>query len=380
MILNEEQEMFRDTARRFSQEKLAPFAAEWERENTFPKEAFEEMGRLGLLGINVSEEWGGTGADHVALAVTMEEIAAGCAAVATVMSGHNTVGNAPIEIYGTNEQKDRYLRPMVTGESLSCFCLTEPHCGSDAAALTSRAERKGDRYILNGTKQFVTTGSNADIALIFAKTDPGAGKCGISAFIVPTDSPGYNVIRVENKMGLKISDTCQVALEDLEVPVEQRLGEEGQGLKIALSNLEGGRVGIGALGVGIARAALEEALTYAQERETFGKPIIKHQAVSFRLARMAMQVETARQMVLHAAVLRDAGKPCIKEASMGKLYASEVAEKVCSEAIQIHGGYGYLNDFPVERLYRDARICQIYEGTSDIQCLVISRELENEAG
>ncbi len=376
MILNQEQEMFQETARRFSQEKLAPFAAQWERDNTFPKEAYEEMGRLGLLGINVSEEWGGAGADHVSLALAMEEVAAGCAAVATVMSGHNTVGNAPIEVYGTQDQKERYLSAMATGELLSCFCLTEPHCGSDAAALTSRAERKGDRYILNGTKQFVTTGSNADIALIFAKTDPDAGKNGISAFIVPTDSPGYNVVRIEDKMGLKVSDTCQVALEDLEVPLENRLGEEGEGLKIALSNLEGGRVGIGALGVGVARAALEAALEYAKERETFGKPIIKHQAVSFRLARMAMKVESARQMVLHAAELRDAGRPCIKEASMGKLHSSEVAEQVCSDAIQIHGGYGYLNDFPVERLYRDARICQIYEGTTDIQCLVISRELE----
>ena len=258
MILNQEQEMFQETARRFSQEKLAPFAAQWERDNTFPKEAYEEMGRLGLLGINVSEEWGGAGADHVSLALAMEEVAAGCAAVATVMSGHNTVGNAPIEVYGTQDQKERYLSAMATGELLSCFCLTEPHCGSDAAALTSRAERKGDRYILNGTKQFVTTGSNADIALIFAKTDPDAGKNGISAFIVPTDSPGYNVVRIEDKMGLKVSDTCQVALEDLEVPLENRLGEEGEGLKIALSNLEGGRVGIGALGVGVARAALED--------------------------------------------------------------------------------------------------------------------------
>lgn len=379
MILTEEQEMFRDTARRFSQEKLAPFAADWERDNHFPKEAFEEMGRLGLLGINVPEEWGGAGADHVALALAMEEVAAGCAAVATVMSGHNTVGNAPIQVYGTEAQKERYLRPMAAGDLLSCFCLSEPHCGSDAAALRSRAVRNGDKYILNGTKQFVTTGSNADIALIFVKTDPDAGKNGISAFIVPTDSPGYNVVRVENKMGLKISDTCQVALENLEVPGEQRLGEEGEGLKIALSNLEGGRVGIGALGVGVARAALEAALAYAKERETFGKPIIKHQAVAFRLARMAMQVETARQMVMHAAELRDAGRPCIKEASMGKLHASEVAESVCSDAMQIHGGYGYLNDFPVERLYRDARICQIYEGTTDIQCLVISRELEKES-
>ena len=379
MILTEEQEMFRDTARRFSQEKLAPFAADWERDNHFPKEAFEEMGRLGLLGINVPEEWGGAGADHVALALAMEEVAAGCAAVATVMSGHNTVGNAPIQVYGTEAQKERYLRPMAAGDLLSCFCLSEPHCGSDAAALRSRAVRNGDKYILNGTKQFVTTGSNADIALIFVKTDPDAGKNGISAFIVPTDSPGYNVVRVENKMGLKISDTCQVALENLEVPGEQRLGEEGEGLKIALSNLEGGRVGIGALGVGVARAALEAALAYAKERETFGKPIIKHQAVAFRLARMAMQVETARQMVMHAAELRDAGRPCIKEASMGKLHASEVAESVCSDAMQIHGGYGSLNDFPVERLYRDARICQIYEGTTDIQCLVISRELEKES-
>jgi alkylation response protein AidB-like acyl-CoA dehydrogenase len=380
MILNEEQEMFRDTARRFSQEKLAPHAAQWERDNIFPKVAYDEMGRLGLLGINVAEKWGGSGADHVALALAMEEVAAGCAAVATVMSGHNTVGNAPIENFGTEAQKEQYLPTMATGKLLSCFCLTEPHCGSDAAVLKTRAELKGDKYVLNGTKQFVTSGSNADVALIFAKTDPEAGKNGISAFIVPTDSPGYNVVRIEKKLGLKISDTCQVALEDLEVPVEHRLGEEGQGLKIALSNLEAGRVGIGALGVGIARAALEVALAYAKERETFGKQIIKHQAVSFRLARMAMQVETARQMVLHAAVLRDAGRPCIKEASMAKLHASEIAESVCSNAIQIHGGYGYLNDFPVERFYRDARICQIYEGTTDIQCLVISRELEKESG
>ena len=375
MILSEQQEMIRDTARRFAAGRLAPHAAEWERDGRFPADIIAAMGGLGLLGITVPAEFGGVGADHVSLAVALEEIAAGSAACATVVSGHNSVGCMPVLGFGSDEQKRRFLGPMARGEMLSAFCLTEPQGGSDAGNIVTRAEKSGDRYVINGIKQFVTSGSTASVALVFAVTDPDAGKRGISAFLIPTDTPGYRVVRIEDKMGQKASDTCQIAFEDLEIGAEYRLGQDGDGYRIALSNLEGGRIGIAAQCVGIARAALEAALAYAGERETFGKPIIGHQAVGFRLARMATSVETARQMVLHAASLRDAGQPCLKEACMAKLYASEAAEHVCRDAIQTFGGYGYMADFPVERLYRDARVCSIYEGTNDIQCLVISREL-----
>lgn len=374
MILNEQQTMIRDMARQFAQERLAPNAARWDREHHFPMEEIREMGRLGLMGINVPVEWGGAGADYVSTALALEEIAAGDAGTSTVMSGHNSVGCMPVATFGNDDQKQRFLRPMAEGRMISAFLLTEAHGGSDAGALTTRAVRDGDHYVINGAKQFITTGRNAEVALVFARTG-AEGPKGISAFIVPTATPGYVVVRQEEKLGQHSSDTCQIAFVDMRVPVENRLGAEGEGYRIALSNLQGGRIGIAAQAVGIARAAYEAALAYANEREVFGKIIIDHQAVGFRLAAMATRVETARQMVLHAAALSDAGQPCLMEACMAKLVASEAAEWVCSEAIQTMGGYGYLADFPVERYYRDARVTRIYEGTNDIQHLVILREL-----
>ncbi len=378
MILNDEQAMIRDAARQFARRQLRPNSAAWDRDGTFPRDALAEMGRLGFLGMTVAKEWGGVGADAVSLAVAIAEIAAGDAACATIMSGHNSVGCMPIAMFGSAEQKERFLRPMAQGTMLSAFCLAEPHSGSDAGAMTTRARREGDSYVLSGTKQFITTGKNADVALVFAKTDPAAGSRGISGFIVPVDSPGYTVARVESKMGQRASDTCQIVFDDVRIPAAFRLGDEGQGYRIALANLEGGRIGIAAQAVGIATAAFEVALGYARERVTFGKPIIEHQAVGFRLAAMATRIEAARQLVLHAAQLRDHGEPCLKEACMAKLVASEAAEWVCSEAIQTLGGYGYLSDFPLEQLYRDARVTRIYEGTNDIQNLVILREMTKD--
>ena len=378
MRLSEEQILIRDTARQFAQEQLAPKAAEWDREARFPKEAVAEMGKLGFMGMLVPPELDGAGADHVAYALALTEIAAGDGSCSTIMSVHNSVGCMPILKFGSSEQQERFLRPMARGERLGAFCLTEPQAGSDAAALKTRAERDGNHYVLNGVKQFITSGANADLAIVFAVTDPERGKKGISAFIVPTDTPGYSVASVEKKLGQKASDTCQIVLEDCRLTPDLLLGEEGEGYRIALSNLEGGRIGIAAQSVGMARAAYEAALAYAKERETFEKPIVEHQAVGFRLADMATQLHAAALMVLEAAALRDAGEPCIKQASMAKLFASEMAEAVCSAAIQIHGGYGYLGDFPVERIYRDVRVCQIYEGTSDIQRLVISRQIAAE--
>ena len=375
MQLSEEQTLIRDTARAFAREQLAPKAAEWDREARFPKEALAEMGQLGFLGMLVPEDWDGAGADHLSYALTMIEVAAGDGACSTIMSVHNSVACMPVLTYGTPEQKERFLRPMARGEILGAFCLTEPQAGSDAAALETRAERVGNHYVLNGVKQFITSGQSADLAIVFAVTDPAAGKKGISAFIVPTDSPGYRVAGVEQKLGQRASDTCQIAFEDLELTPDLLLGEEGEGYRIALANLEGGRIGVGAQSVGMARAAYEAALAYAKDRQAFGRPIMEHQAVAFRLADMATRIRAAELMVLDAAALRDAGTPCLKEAAMAKLFASEMAERVCSDAIQIHGGYGYVNDFPVERIYRDVRVCQIYEGTSDVQRLVISRQL-----
>jgi alkylation response protein AidB-like acyl-CoA dehydrogenase len=375
MRLTEEQTLIRDTARAFAREQLAPRAAAWDREARFPKEAVAEMGRLGFLGMVVPEEWDGAGADHVSYALTMIEVAAGDGACSTIMSVHNSVACMPVLNYGTPEQKERFLRPMARGEILGAFCLTEPQAGSDAAALKTRAEKVGNHYVLNGVKQFITSGRSADLAIVFAVTDPAAGKKGISAFIVPTDSPGYRVAGVEKKLGQRASDTCQIAFEDLKLTPDLLLGEEGEGYRIALANLEGGRIGVGAQSVGMARAAYEAALSYAKERQAFGQPIMEHQAVAFRLADMATRIRAAELMVLDAAALRDAGTPCLKEAAMAKLFASEMAEEVCSDAIQIHGGYGYVSDFPVERIYRDVRVCQIYEGTSDVQRLVISRQI-----
>lgn len=374
-MLTDDQILIRDTARSFAQARLRPFSAEWDRTGTFPREAIREMGRLGFMGMLVPEEHGGAAADHVAYALAIEEVAAGDGAVSTIMSVHNSVGCMPILKFGSDDQKRRFLDPLARGEMLGAFCLTEPGAGSDAAALKTRARRVGNRWVLSGTKQFITSGKNADVAIVFAVTDPQAGKKGISAFIVPTATPGYGVARLEHKLGQRCSDTAQIVFEEMELTPDLMLGQEGEGLRIALSNLEGGRIGIAAQAVGMARAAFEAALAYAGERETFGQKLTAHQAVAFRLADMATRIEAARLLVLNAARLRDAGQPCLKEAAMAKLFASEMAEQVCSDAIQIHGGYGYLADYPVEQIYRDVRVCQIYEGTSDVQRIVISRAL-----
>jgi alkylation response protein AidB-like acyl-CoA dehydrogenase len=367
--------MVQETARAFARRELLPNAAQRDRDARFPRQSLSEMGRLGLMGMLVPPEWGGSGADHVAYALALMEIAAGDGACSTIMSVHNSVGCMPILRFGSTEQKERFLRPMATGELLAAFCLTEPQAGSDAAAIKTRARRDGNHWVLSGTKQFITSGSTADLAIVFAVTDPAKGKKGISAFVVPTRTPGWTVARLEKKLGQNASDTAQIVLDDVRLEPDHMLGEEGAGYRVALANLEGGRIGIAAQSVGMARAAHEAALAYAKERESFGKKIIEHQAVAFRLADMATKIEAATQLVLHAASLRDAGQPCLKEASMAKLFASEMAERVCSDAIQIHGGYGYLADFPVERIYRDVRVCQIYEGTSDVQRLVIARTL-----
>lgn len=375
MLLNEQQNLIRETARTFAQERLAPFAAKWDREARFPAEALREMADLGFLGMTVPEEWGGAGADTVSYAAALMEIAAGDGSCSTIMSVHNSVGCQPVLRFGSEEQKERFLKPMARGEALAAFCLTEPQAGSDAAAIKTRATREGNKWVLNGTKQFITSGRHASLAIVFAVTDPEKGRKGISAFIVPTDSAGYSVARVEHKLGQRASDTCQVVFENVELTPDLMLGEPGEGYRIALANLEGGRIGIAAQAVGMGRAAYEHACAYARERETFGRKIIEHQAVGFRLADMATKLHAAELMTLHAAALHDAGKSCLQEASMAKLYASEIAEEVCSAAIQVHGGYGYLEDFPVERIYRDVRVCQIYEGTSDIQRLIISRQI-----
>jgi alkylation response protein AidB-like acyl-CoA dehydrogenase len=378
MILNDDQRMIRDTLRDFARERLAPNAAQWDREHRFPAEVLQELAGLGVWGMVVPEEWGGPGLDYVSLAIAIEEIAAGDGATSTILSVQNSLVCGILNRYGSDAQKARWLRGAATGELLGCFCLTEPHVGSDAAAIKTRATRDGNHWVLNGVKQFITSGQHARIAIVFAVTDPAAGRKGISCFCVPTDTPGYVVARIEEKLGQKASDTAQILFEDCRIPADCLLGAEGDGYRIALSNLEAGRIGIAAQSVGMARSALEAAVAYAKEREAFGKPIVEHQAVAFRLADMATQVEVARQMVWHAAGLRSAGAPCLKEASMAKLFASEMAEKICSDAIQIHGGYGYVSDFPVERIYRDVRVCQIYEGASDIQRLVIARAVTSE--
>lgn len=375
MILTEEQSLIRDTARQFARDRLAPRAAEWDREARFPREGVEGLAELGFLGMLVPEEWEGAGTDAVSYALALVEVAAGDGSCSTIMSVHNSVGCMPVLNYGSEEQKQRFLKPMARGEQIGAFCLTEPGAGSDASAIKTRARRDGNKWILSGTKQFITSGENADVAIVFAVTDPGAGKKGISAFLVPTATPGYTVARKERKLGQRASDTCQIVFEELELTPDLLLGEEGQGYRIALSGLEGGRIGIAAQSVGMARSAFEHAVAYAREREAMGRRIVEHQAIGFKLADCATRLHAAELMTLHAAALRDAGRPCLKEASMAKLFASEIAEEVCSAAIQVHGGYGYLEDYPVERIYRDVRVCQIYEGTSEIQRLILARQL-----
>ena len=383
MILTQDLSMIRDAVRAYVVENVAPHAARWDRERSFPAEALRGLAALGCYGVAVPEQWGGAGLDYTALAVILEEIAAGDGATSTVVSVNNCPVCSILMAYADDAQKARWLVPLASGEMLGAFCLTEPHTGSDASALrtTARRETLPDgrvEYVIDGVKQFITSGKHADLAIVMAVTDKAAGKRGISAFVVPTDTPGYRVARLEDKAGQHASDTAQIAFEACRVPAANLLGDEGQGYRIALSGLEGGRIGIASQSVGMARAAFEAALRYAKEREAFGVRIFDHQAVQFRLADMATRIEAARQLILHAAALKDAGEPCLKEAAMAKLYASEIAERVCSDAIQIHGGYGYVADFPVERIWRDVRVCQIYEGTSDIQKILIGRALANE--
>jgi hypothetical protein len=375
MVLDQDQAMIRDAVRAFAASELAPHAASWDKQHTFPKQALRGLASLGCFGVAVPEAYGGAGLDYKSLALIIEEIAVGDGATSTIISVNNCPVCSILMAWGNEQQKQQWLVPLASGKMLGAFCLTEPHVGSEAGGLRTRAVRQGDHYVLDGVKQFITSGKNGDVGIVMAVTDPAAGKKGISAFIVPTSTPGYLVDRLEDKLGQHASDTAQIRFEKCRVPASHLLGEEGQGLKIALSGLEGGRIGIASQAVGMARAAFEAALGYAKQREAFGQPIFEHQAVQFRLADMAMKIEAARQLILHAASLKDAGHPCLKEAAMAKLFASEMAEQVCSDAIQIHGGYGYVSDFPVERIYRDVRVCQIYEGTSDIQRILIGRAL-----
>lgn len=375
MILSQDQEMIRDAVREFAQAELWPHAAEWDKTHHFPKEALKGLAALGAYGVCVPEAWGGAGLDHLSLALVVEEVAAGDGGTSTVISVTNCPVNAILMRHGNPDQKAQWLTPLAQGQMLGAFCLTEPHVGSDASALRTTAVREGDEFVINGVKQFITSGQNGDVAIVIAVTDKGAGKKGLSAFLVPTNTPGYRVARLEDKLGQHSSDTAQINFDHCRIPAENLIGQEGAGYGIALGALEGGRIGIASQSIGMARSALDVAIRYAKERQSFGSAIFNHQAVGFRLAECATQLEAARQLTWHAAALRDAGRPCLKEAAMAKLFASEMAEKVCSAAIQTLGGYGYVSDFPVERIYRDVRVCQIYEGTSDVQKILIQRAL-----
>jgi butyryl-CoA dehydrogenase len=375
MLLTQDQEMIRDAVRAFAQAELWPNAARWDKEHCFPKEAHHGLAALGAYGICVPEDFGGANLDYLTLALVLEEIAAGDGGTSTAISVTNCPVNAILMRYGNLAQKRQWLEPLAQGKMLGAFCLTEPHVGSDASALRTTAVKDGDSYVINGVKQFITSGKYGDVAIVIAVTDKGAGKRGMSAFLVPTSAPGYVVARIEDKLGQHSSDTAQINFDNCRVPEENLIGAEGAGYGIALGGLEGGRIGIAAQSVGMARSALEFAIGYAKERESFGTAIFNHQAVGFRLAECATRIEAARQLIWHAASLRDAGRPCLKEAAMAKLFASEMAEQVCSVALQTLGGYGYVSDFPVERIYRDVRVCQIYEGTSDVQKIIIQRAL-----
>jgi alkylation response protein AidB-like acyl-CoA dehydrogenase len=376
MLLTEEQRQIRDTARAFAEREIAPFAAEWDRADGAPRAVLKKMGEAGLMGVTIDPAWGGAGADFTAYVLAIEEISAADGGLSNMMAANNSPVAAALQAYGTDWQKAHYLTRLTSGEWIGCIHLTEPHTGSDAAAIRTRARRDGDDYVLDGHKAFITAGSTADLAMIVAVTEPAAGKRGITTFITPTANPGYRVLRKERKLGHRTNDTCQIVLDAMRVPARDVLGEPGRGLGIALANLSTGRIGVAAQATGGARAALKAARAYANERQTFGKRIVEHQAVAFMLADMATQVEAARQLYLHAAQLKDHGLPCAREASMAKLFASEMAERVASKAIQIHGGYGFLNDYPVEKIYRDVRVYQIYEGTSEVQKIVISRMLD----
>jgi len=375
MLLDDDHRAVQDAVRAYVQDRIAPQAARWDKEHHFPAAELKGLAELGCYGVAVPPEYDGAGLDYLALSLILEEIAAGDGGTSTVVSVNNCPVCSILMAFGNEDQKQRFLKPLARGDMLGAFCLTEPHVGSEAGGLKTTAVRDGDHYVLNGVKQFITSGKNGQVAIVMAVTDKAAGKKGISAFLVPTDTPGYIVARLEDKMGQHSSDTAQILFEQCRVPVANRLGEEGQGLKIALSGLEGGRIGIASQCIGMARAAFDAALKYSKERVAFGVPIFEHQALQHKLADMATQIEAARQLIWHAASLKDAGRPCLKEAAMAKLFASEMAERVCSAAIQVHGGYGYVTDFPVERLYRDVRVCQIYEGTSEVQKILIGRAL-----
>jgi butyryl-CoA dehydrogenase len=375
MILNEQQEMIRDAAERFAEERLAPNTREWEKKGAVDIEVLHEMGELGFMGMTVSEEWNGAGLDYVSYALALIEIAAGDGAVSTIMSVNNAPVCAILQASASDMLKEKYLKPLAGGEMIGAFALTEPQAGSDAAALQARARRVDGGYEISGTKQFITSGTIAGAVIVFAVTDPDAGKKGMSAFLVPAGTEGMRVSGIEHKLGQEASDTVQLSFEKAFVPEDHLLGEEGEGYRIALANLETGRIGIAAQSVGMARAALKHAVAYARERVAFGRPLVDHQAVSFRLADMATQLEAATMLVMNAAAMREAGQPCLKQACMAKLFASEAAEKICSDAIQIFGGYGYSREFPVEKIYRDVRVAQIYEGTSDVQKIIIGRQL-----
>ena len=375
MLLSEDHLAVQDAVRQYVQAEIAPHAAAWDKSHQFPAAQLKGLAGLGCYGVAVPAEWDGAGLDYLALALILEEIGAGDGATSTVVSVNNCPVCSILMAFGNDDQKQRFLKPLARGDLLGAFCLTEPHVGSEAGGLLTSAVLDGDHYVLNGVKQFITSGKNGDVAIVMAVTDKAAGKRGISAFLVPTTTPGYAVARVEDKMGQHASDTAQIVFDNCRVPVANRLGDEGQGLKIALSGLEGGRIGIASQSLGMARAAFDCALAYSKQRKAFGVPIFQHQAIQFKLAEMAMKIEAARQLIWHAACLKDAGRPCLKEAAMAKLMASEMAESVCSGAIQVLGGYGYLSDFPVERIYRDVRVCQIYEGTSEVQKILIGRAL-----
>ena len=375
MLLSDDHRAVQDAVRSYVQAEIAPRAAAWDKSHQFPKAQLKGLAELGCYGVAVPGEWGGAGLDYLALSLILEEIAAGDGATSTVVSVNNCPVCSILIAYANPDQKQRFLLPLARGEMLGAFCLTEPHVGSEAGGLRTTAVRDGDGYVLNGVKQFITSGKNGDVAIVMAVTDKAAGKKGISAFVVPTSTPGYVVARIEDKLGQHASDTAQILFDNCRIPAANLLGEEGMGLKIALSGLEGGRIGIASQAVGMARAAFEAALAYSKDRQSFGQPIFNHQAIQFKLADMATQIEAARQLIWHAASLKDAGQPCLKQAAMAKLFASEMAERVCSEAIQVHGGYGYVSDFPVERIYRDVRVCQIYEGTSEVQKILIGRAL-----
>ncbi len=375
MLLSEDHIAVQDAVRAYVQAEIAPHAAEWDKSHHFPKAQLRGLADLGCYGVAVPEEYGGAGLDYLSLALILEEIAAGDGATSTVVSVNNCPVCSILMAWGDEAQKQKYLKPLARGDMLGAFCLTEPHVGSEASGLKTTASKDGEHYVINGVKQFITSGKNGDVAIVMAVTDKAAGKKGISAFLVETKTLGYQVSRIEDKLGQHASDTAQIRFDNCRIPAENLIGEEGQGLKIALSGLEGGRIGIAAQSLGMARAAFDAALIYSKQRESFGQPIFQHQAVQFKLADMATQIEAARQLIHHAAALKDAGKPCLKEAAMAKLFASEMAERVCSDAIQVHGGYGYVSDFPVERIYRDVRVCQIYEGTSDVQKILIGRAL-----